>query len=284
MRELLDDIDDDDIPTNTQVAREIQLDDVAAELPLVLELAKAGAGANEDFSWLSTQDLVLSSQELRELETPSKAALPSTPWHARRARKPRFFQEKEEDLVAAAQYESILQARKDEQARKLWEENARIEMELLGQRQPRQRSTARVTRSSQAAKEQMGQSGSNPKSSRHSQTVKTSQKKASPVQTKKEDYGDDDFDDEEAEATMLALADEAEKNIVPKKAESDYGDEEFDDWPSDAYDFECHCFAEFWREGRGDFECNCPVDFLHDVSAWQWNEGSSCISKGDSKS
>jgi hypothetical protein len=267
MRELLDDIDDDDIPTNTQVAREIQLDDVAAELPLVLEPAKAGAGADDDFSWLSTQDLVLSSQELRELETPSKAAPPPppTPWDVRRARKPRFFQEKEGDLVAAAQYESLLQARKDEQARKLWEENARIEMELLGQRQPTQRSTTRVARSSQAVKKELGQGRADLKSSRCSQTVKMSQKKAAAVKTEEEDYGDDDFDDAEAEATMLALADEAEKMMVPRKAESEDGEEEFDDWLSDDYDAECDCVEKFLHEGCGDFGSECLVDFLHDV-------------------
>jgi hypothetical protein len=101
IRELLEDVND--LPSNTQVARELNLveDEPFADL-------------------ISTEDLILSSQDLLEITTPNRAPpkqvdesnfTPPVP----RA-KSRFFEEKEDDLLQAAIHESkVLAANQKEQ-------------------------------------------------------------------------------------------------------------------------------------------------------------------------
>jgi hypothetical protein len=96
LRELLGDIDDDDLPSNTQIAKELNSIEAIHE---------------DAFVNICTQDLIMSSQELLELVTPSRP-----PQHAGSTKpllqptlpKPKrlFFEEKEEDLVHAAIHES----------------------------------------------------------------------------------------------------------------------------------------------------------------------------------
>ncbi|KFY53229.1 hypothetical protein V496_07780 [Pseudogymnoascus sp. VKM F-4515 (FW-2607)] len=207
LRELLEDIEDDDIPSNTQVAREIGRDSVVAR-PVLVEEAKPIL--DDDFPWTSSRDFMFSSQELRELESPIKAspvpAPPPTPWDVRRARKPRFFVEKEEDLFAAAIHESKLQGKVDDEAAKLRLENMRIERELLGTRQSSQRHTPSARRPSQdAARLEV-----------YSEDVSMQLEGLNASQLTKlmdgieSDGYSDDFDDEEAEASMIAFVDELE--------------------------------------------------------------------------
>ncbi|ELR07207.1 hypothetical protein VC83_01340 [Pseudogymnoascus destructans] len=202
LRELLEDIEDDDIPSNTQVAREIGRDSVVAR-PILMEPAQPMLG--DDFPWMSSRELMFSSQELRELESPSKIspvpAPPPTPWDVRRARKPRFFVEKEEDLFAAAIHESKLQGKVDDEAAKLRLENMRIERELLCTRQPSQRHTPSARRASQdAARLEVGADDV----SVQLESLNASQLTKLMDGIESDEYSDD-FDDEEAEASMIAF-------------------------------------------------------------------------------
>lgn len=95
LREILEDVDD--IPSNTQVSREISPSKPAPDDAFV--------------AMFSTQDISLSAEDLDELTTPSRAppkreemALAPSPEPPREKR--RFFQEKEEDLLHAALHES----------------------------------------------------------------------------------------------------------------------------------------------------------------------------------
>lgn len=103
VRELLEDIDDYDLPSNTQIAKELS--------PIRAE--------EEDMfgNMFCTQDLVLSSQDLLEIITPSRPPAkvtskkdcpppPPLPLPQVKQRR-RFFEEKEEDLIHAAIQESI---------------------------------------------------------------------------------------------------------------------------------------------------------------------------------
>ncbi|KFY31096.1 hypothetical protein V493_01408 [Pseudogymnoascus sp. VKM F-4281 (FW-2241)] len=202
LRELLEDIEDYDIPSNTQVARDIRTDSVVAR-PILVEPAQPML--DDDFPWMSSRDFMFSSQELRELESPSKAspapAPPPTPWDVRRARKPRFFVEKEEDLFAAAVHESNVQSKADDEAAKLRLENMRIERELLGTRQSSQRNTPSARRPSQdrtrlevdaeAVSEQL-------------EGLNASQLTKLMNEIESDEYSDD-FNDDEAEASMIAF-------------------------------------------------------------------------------
>jgi hypothetical protein len=202
LRELLEDIEDDDIPSNTQVAREIGRDSVIAR-PIPVEPAQPIL--DDDFPWMSSRDMMFSSQELRELESPSKVspvpAPPPTPWDVRRARKPRFFVEKEEDLFAAAIHESKLQGKVDDEAAKLRLENMRIERELLGMRQSSQRHTPSARRTSQdTTRLEVGADDV----SEQLESLNASQLTKLMDGIESDEYSDD-FDDEEAEASMIAF-------------------------------------------------------------------------------
>lgn len=207
LRELLEDIEDDDIPSNTQVAREIGKESVAAR-PVLVEPVQPVL--DDDFPWMSSREFMFSSQELRELESPSKMspskvspvpAPPPTPWDVRRARKPRFFVEKEEDLFAAAIHESKLQGKADDEATKLRLENMRIERELLGTRQSSQRHTPSVRQASQDA---VRLEVNTDDVSEQLEGLNASQLMKLMDGIESDEYGDD-FDDEEAEASMIAF-------------------------------------------------------------------------------
>lgn len=101
VRELLDEIDD--IPSNTQIAREITPQQPAA--------------IDQPEYFICTQDFVLTPQDLEEIITPSRVqpTAPTTstskgakpPANRPVSRdKPRFFEEKEDDLFQAALHES----------------------------------------------------------------------------------------------------------------------------------------------------------------------------------
>ncbi|KFY87984.1 hypothetical protein V500_06662 [Pseudogymnoascus sp. VKM F-4518 (FW-2643)] len=207
LRELLEDIEDDDIPSNTQVAREIGRDSVVAR-PVLVEPAQPIP--DDDFPWMSSRDFMFSSQELRQLESPSKVspvpAPPPTPWDVRRARKPRFFVEKEEDLFAAAIHESKLQGKADDEAAKLRLENMRIERELLGTRQSSQRHTPSAGRRSQdVIRLEPGADDV----SEQLEGLNASQLTKLMNEIGSDEYSDD-FDDDEAEASMIAFVDKLE--------------------------------------------------------------------------
>ncbi|OBT86505.1 hypothetical protein VE02_04925 [Pseudogymnoascus sp. 03VT05] len=202
LRELLEDIEDDDIPSNRQVAREIGRESVVAR-PVLVEPAQPIL--DDDFPWMSSRELMFSSQELRELESPSKVspvpAPPPTPWDVRRARKPRFFVEKEEDLFAAAIHESKLQGKVDDEAAKLRLENMRIERELLGSRRSSQHHTPSARRVSQDASRL--DAGADDVSVQL-EGLNASQLTRLMDGIESDEYSDD-FDDEEAEASMIAF-------------------------------------------------------------------------------
>jgi hypothetical protein len=97
VRELLDDIDD--LPSNTQIARELSPIKPVEDDPYI--------------NMICTQDLILSPQDILEIITPSRpqttrgvekqAPSPTRPISRE---KRRFFEEKEEDLLNAALHES----------------------------------------------------------------------------------------------------------------------------------------------------------------------------------
>jgi hypothetical protein len=128
IRELLEEVDD--MPSNTQTAREIDLveqDSIPVQDPHIPSPLPRSQNRIEDESlhFLSSQDLEISSQDLRDIDTPSKAMPkgslvrnlttqiivltevtpepPPTP-----KLKPRFFEEKEDDLLYAALHDSLL--------------------------------------------------------------------------------------------------------------------------------------------------------------------------------
>ncbi|RDW85696.1 hypothetical protein BP5796_04021 [Coleophoma crateriformis] len=140
VRELEDEIND--LPSNTQVARELEddheisssTDDGDKDAPIVSQtlpqnntkLMEAsteistipGNEVDEDVGFYCTQDLVLSSQDMAEIDTPSRAPpveilMPAPP------RRTRFFEEKEEDLVLAAMHESRILAEQKKQGQKV---------------------------------------------------------------------------------------------------------------------------------------------------------------------
>jgi hypothetical protein len=105
IRELLDEVDD--LPSNTQIAHELssppQQDHIDDD--------------DQFGDFISTQDLILSSQDLLEIVTPSRRATTHEPLRPPISReRARFFEEKEDDLMHAAMHESKMLA---EQARRL---------------------------------------------------------------------------------------------------------------------------------------------------------------------
>lgn len=117
VRELLEDADD--IPLDTQIARELSPEEPMQKKPIGKKLIDANGYFD---SFVCTQDLILSPQDLEEITTPSRGPPTSTkvfrakvskppPAPARLARpasrdRPRFFEEKEDDLLQAALHES----------------------------------------------------------------------------------------------------------------------------------------------------------------------------------
>jgi hypothetical protein len=99
IRELLKDLDD--IPSNTQVAKELDADELKDVDPLT--------------SIVSTQDCILSPQDLVEIDALSR---PTTNMvHTRsplNPSRPRFFVEKDDDLFHAALHESKIPVVRDE--------------------------------------------------------------------------------------------------------------------------------------------------------------------------
>ncbi|KFZ12442.1 hypothetical protein V501_04232 [Pseudogymnoascus sp. VKM F-4519 (FW-2642)] len=244
LQELLEDIEDDDIPSNTQVAREIGRDSVVAR-PILVEPAQPILG--DDFPWMSSRELMFSSQELRELESPSKVspvpAPPPTPWDVRRARKPRFFVEKEEDLFAAAIHESKLQSKVDNEAAKLRLENMRIERELLGTRQSSQRHTPSAKRQSQDATRL--EAGADDVSEQL-ESLNASQLTKLMDGIESDEYSDD-FDDEEAEASMIAFGHKLEDPFA-----RDYESETESETESEKYEsFVQRCFDDAANAAQG---------------------------------
>ncbi|RDW75136.1 hypothetical protein BP6252_06278 [Coleophoma cylindrospora] len=138
VRELEDEIND--LPSNTQVARELEDDDeissseddggdkdapiVSQTLPQnntkVMEASTETSTipGNEDVGFFCTQDLILSSQDMAEIDTPSRAPPVENPMPAP-PRRTRFFEEKEEDLVLAAMHESRILAEQKKQGWKV---------------------------------------------------------------------------------------------------------------------------------------------------------------------
>lgn len=133
IRELVKDIDD--IPTKTQVAREIELDQAVVKAPSEgpSPLPQSQFIGTEDIGlhMLSSQGLEI-SQDLTEIFTGSKTKSldfrrltstardlglieipnpPPSPELPKTRTKPRFFEEKEEDLLIAALHESLLMAK-----------------------------------------------------------------------------------------------------------------------------------------------------------------------------
>jgi hypothetical protein len=130
VRELLEDIDD--MPSNTQVAREIEQEATMSRSSLMpAPLPKSQPQVEDDLlSLLSSQDLNISSQDLKDINTPSKSAqtglllsemesqrlvenedIPPPPPSPTPKSKRRFFEEKEDDLLHAALHESLLLAK-----------------------------------------------------------------------------------------------------------------------------------------------------------------------------
>ncbi|PMD35621.1 hypothetical protein L207DRAFT_516577 [Hyaloscypha variabilis F] len=118
IRELLSDVDD--LPSNTQVARELS-PEAQKDIPDILPPKKMfarGPGPKpiieerEFEDLISTQDLILSSQELLEITTPSRPPTKTNvePEMAKEKPagkpRPRFFEEKEDDILYAVLYES----------------------------------------------------------------------------------------------------------------------------------------------------------------------------------
>jgi len=118
------------MPSNTQIAREIDLDDQdcipvrVPHVPSPLPLSQTRI-EDEALHFLSSQDLEISSQNLRDIDTPSKAVPKGSPSRKFTTQnfafteitskpsptpklKPRFFEEKEDDLLHAALHESLL--------------------------------------------------------------------------------------------------------------------------------------------------------------------------------
>jgi hypothetical protein len=118
IRELLSDADD--LPSNTQIARELSPEppmENLNSLPLNRQFSRGlplkpiiEESQFDDF--ICTQDLILSSQELLEIATPSQPppksiAEPKITKEKPISRaKPRFFEEKEDDILHAVLHES----------------------------------------------------------------------------------------------------------------------------------------------------------------------------------
>jgi hypothetical protein len=80
IRELLVDVD---LPSNTQITREMLMDNVMEEPALSKPQVN---NVHDELSFICTQDLIISSQDIREIESPLKSALKSD-----RAAEPEIF-------------------------------------------------------------------------------------------------------------------------------------------------------------------------------------------------
>ncbi|KAL3422052.1 hypothetical protein PVAG01_06208 [Phlyctema vagabunda] len=110
VRELDDDINE--LPSNTQIEREL-LSDARASSPVLPNKA-----TNEYEMVMCTQDLVMSSQDMLDMDSPCAKQLPParSPTPPRPAKRKRFFEEKEEDLLEAALHESRILAEREKTA------------------------------------------------------------------------------------------------------------------------------------------------------------------------
>lgn len=149
VRELLSDLDYDDMPSNTQTARDIGFmphsgtRDESIKLQSIQQSPRhdqhssiLSAGwevfGSHDLSLFSSQDLEISSQDLRDIDTPEEIVTLSTeqptvsviaseiirvtqPANPELRSKACFFEEKEEDLLQAALDESLKLARQQYQ-------------------------------------------------------------------------------------------------------------------------------------------------------------------------
>ena len=118
IRELLSDVDD--IPSNTQIARELSPDPPKEDLnslppnraTMRWPNLKSIIEEKEFDNLICTQDLILSSQELLEITTPSrpqpKSHVEPEPVKQKPVPrpKPRFFEEKDDDILHAVLHES----------------------------------------------------------------------------------------------------------------------------------------------------------------------------------
>lgn len=118
IRELLSDVDD--LPSNTQIARELSPEspkELLNSFPLNKQFSRGLSlkpiiEENQFDDLICTQDLILSSQELLEITTPSRPppkpiAEPEFTKEKPISRaKPRFFEEKEDDILHAVLQES----------------------------------------------------------------------------------------------------------------------------------------------------------------------------------
>jgi hypothetical protein len=110
IRELLEEADG--LPSNTQITRELKTGQPPARNELITGI-------------FSSQDFVLSSQDLHEINTPSRASpgrggeIAPVPAQAASKKKARFFEEREEDLLHAAIHESKLAAERERKRREL---------------------------------------------------------------------------------------------------------------------------------------------------------------------
>jgi hypothetical protein len=110
IRELMEDVGHDDIPSNTQIARELDGDEEGSATDTGLFSAEESV-IELPFSTQAFGDLDFSSQDLRAIEadTPCKPPLPKVgPETLKIKPKGRFFEEKEDDLMHAALHESLL--------------------------------------------------------------------------------------------------------------------------------------------------------------------------------
>jgi hypothetical protein len=94
IRELLEEADD--LPSNTQIMRELNHPSKSADVDLFGDISLS-------------QEFLLSSQDILEITTPSRAPQPAPAPKEKR----RFFEEKEEDLLQAALHESRIAARQE---------------------------------------------------------------------------------------------------------------------------------------------------------------------------
>lgn len=111
IRELLEDADD--LPSNTQISRELNG-----------STSDDDEGEDSIAGMFLPEDLILSSQDIREINTPSRSPprrgveRPPSPVQGARKEKGRFFEEKEEDLLQAAIHESKLAAEREKKRQK----------------------------------------------------------------------------------------------------------------------------------------------------------------------
>jgi hypothetical protein len=208
MRELISNADD--LPSNTQIARELSPERPAeniSHLPHYKPLTRASnlrpIAEEDNFDDLiCTQDLILSSQELLEITTPSRAPSKSDIVFEAEKEKPvpkpkaRFFEEKEDDILHAVLYESktaaahprALAPQAREKKRPFFEEK---EDDLLA---------AAIHESKMMAEKQEAAKVPLKEENRNERKVRTLKRGISSAST---DYGEDEFSGDEWESLGL---------------------------------------------------------------------------------